>query len=213
MVEGKWIRAAESRQLRKDFEGRFSMINIFGFPDSKLTSRRFSRDETLVKNFRRGACRPLFFIFLLFLETACGFRPVYDDRSSGRASLASIEVVPVQNVEGTYFYNHLKNLLPPEKDAKYTLNASLSFSRSYNIIQRNSDILRETQTVTVSWRLSERNSSKILTSGSFTRMNSYSTDQLLYSNAIARQESLNMLAENAAEEIMNRLIIFFATIP
>jgi hypothetical protein len=86
----------------------------------------------------------------------------------------------------------------------------LSFSRSYNILQSNSDILREVQNIAVTYQLLDKQSLKILTKGSFTKMDSYNVNSLLYSNTVLRQETISGLAEDAAEEVRNRLVMFFA---
>lgn len=150
-------------------------------------------------------------ILLALTQVSCGFRPAYKVNNINLESLAQIEVTPVSNIEGASFYEHIKSIFPHQKSSKYILNTTIGFARSYNIIQSNSDILRETQNITVSYQLVDKQSLKVLTQGSFTKMSSYSVNFSLYSNAILRQESAVILAENAAEEIRNRLIMFFST--
>lgn len=151
----------------------------------------------------------LLIIILLLFQTSCGFVPAY--KAQNAADLSFIEITPISSIEGTYFYNHLKALLPPSKDTKYVLTSTLAFSQSYNIIQANADILRETQNISVSYQLIDKNSLQIVTSGNFTKMNSYSVNFSLYSNTALRQDSTNLLAENAAEEVRNRLMLFFVS--
>lgn len=153
--------------------------------------------------------KQLIFIILLFFQTSCGFTPAY--KTQNAEDLSFIEITPISTIEGTYFYNYLKALLPSSKDPKYVLTTSLAFAQSYNIIQTNSDILRETQNIAVNYQLIDKNSLKIVTSGNFTKMNSYSVNFSLYSNTALRQDSTNLLAENAAEEVRNRLMLFFAS--
>ena len=57
--------------------------------------------------------------------------------------------------------------------------------------------------------LPKHSSLKLLTKGSFVKMGSYSVNSSLYANTVLRQESISGLAENAAEEIRNRLMMFF----
>ena len=90
------------------------------------------------------------------------------------------------------------------------LNTKLSFSNSYNVIQSNSDILRETQNINVTYQLIDKKDLKVLTYGTFSKMSSYSTNFSLYSNSVIRQDSMSDLAENAAEEVRNRLLMFFS---
>ena len=151
----------------------------------------------------------LLLILTLLLQVSCGFNPAYKTDSRGEIFLSAVEITPVKTLEGVDFYNHMKNLFPPEKNTRYILNTTLSFSRSYNILQSNSDIFREVQNITVTYQLLDKQSLKLLTKGSFVKMGSYSVNSSLYANTVLRQESISGLAENAAEEIRNRLMMFF----
>lgn len=150
------------------------------------------------------------FIIILTVLSACGFRPAYKVGNDDNTHiLSSIEITPISSIDGTYFYNHLKSILPPSTAPKYILNTTLSFSKSYNIIQPNSDILRETQNISVNYQLIDKQTLKVVSGGNFIKMNSYSVNFTLYSNTVLRQESIAILAENAAEEVRNRLMMFF----
>ncbi|MFM7859633.1 MAG: hypothetical protein ACKO96_48820, partial [Flammeovirgaceae bacterium] len=65
---------------------------------------------------------------------------MYDLENGSRAEefLAAIEINPVKTIEGVDFYNNIKSLFPSERNTLYALNTTLSFSRSYNILQSNS---------------------------------------------------------------------------
>ena len=152
----------------------------------------------------------LLLVFIVLLQASCGFSPAYKVDKNGEYLLSAIEVNPVQTIEGVDFYNHIKSIFPSEKNTRYILNTTLSFSRSYNILQSNSDIFREVQNITVTYQLLDKQSLKLLTTGSFTKMDSYNVKSSLYSNAVLRQGVISGLAENAAEEVRNRLMMFFA---
>ena len=152
--------------------------------------------------------RKLLLIFVLLLQVSCGFTPAYKTDKNGEYLLSSVEIAPIATVEGASFYNHIKSIFPPEKNTRYILNTTLSFLRSYNILQSNSDILREVQNITVTYQLLDKQSLKILTTGSFVKMDSYNVNSLLYSNTVLRQEAVSGLAEDAAEEVRNRLVMF-----
>jgi hypothetical protein len=151
----------------------------------------------------------LLLIFTLILQASCGFNPAYKTDRNQENCLSAIEISPIETIEGIDFYNHIKNLLPSEGNTRYVLNTTLSFSRSYNILQSNSDIFREVQNIKVTYQLIDKQSLKIINTGSFVKMDSYSVNSSLYSNAVLRQDAMSVLAENAAEEIRNRLVMFF----
>jgi len=145
-----------------------------------------------------------------FMQVSCGFRPDYKADAYNENFLTFVEITPMRTIEGTNFYNHLKSIFPSAKKSLYVLNTKLSFSNSYNVIQSNSDILRETQNITVTYQLIDKKDLKVLTQGNFSKMSSYSTNFSLYSNSVIRQDSMVDLAENAAEEVRNRLLMFFS---
>ncbi|MBU6184614.1 MAG: hypothetical protein KGO98_05060 [Rickettsiales bacterium] len=154
--------------------------------------------------------RILLLLFAFFTQVSCGFRPAYKVDVHNENFLSFVEINPIRTIEGTNFYNHLKSIFPPAKESLYVLNTALSFNRSYNVIQSNSDILRETQNIKVTYQLIDKKDLKVLTYGTFSKMSSYSTNFSLYSNSVIRQDSMSDLAENAAEEVRNRLLMFFS---
>lgn len=151
----------------------------------------------------------ILFIYILSLNS-CGFKPIYK-RSLNPANdfLQSIEIEPIVSPEGADFYNHLKNILPVAQNVKYTLETKLSFQKDYSIIQKNSDVLRENVTVKVSYKLLDSNTQKLITSGHFSRLSSFSSNFSPYSNQTSQQETQKSLAIMSAEEIRNRIILFF----
>ena len=166
---------------------------------------------TIIANlFASKNIKMLFLVFALLFQVSCGFKPVYKINNDGEYLLSSVEITPIATIEGASFYNYIKSIFPPEKNTRYILNTTLSFTRAYNIIQPNSDIFREVQNITVTYQLIDKQSLKILTKGSFVKMNSYSVNFLLYANTVLRQETTSDLAENAAEEVRNRLLMFFS---
>lgn len=151
----------------------------------------------------------ILFVYIFSL-TSCGFKPIYKKELNQASDfLQSIEVAPISSPEGADFYNHLKNILPVAQNVKYTLETKLSYQKDYSIIQKNSDVLRESVTVRVSYKLLDSNTQKLITSGHFSRLSSFSTNFSPYSNQTSQQETQKSLAIMSAEEIRNRIILFF----
>ena len=152
---------------------------------------------------------PLTLIFILLFITSCGFKPVYRlEDNSTRQMMSGIEIESISSIEGAEYYNHLKKILPPHGKIKYIISTSLNFSKDFSLIQKNSDILRETITVRASYKLKEIETGKILTSGRFTRLSSFNTTFSPYSNQIKQQDVLSNLAVMAAEEVRTRVMLF-----
>lgn len=146
----------------------------------------------------------------IFSLTSCGFKPIYKKQSNPTNNfLQSIEIIPISSPDGADYYNHLNNILPPSSNPRYNLETTLSYGKDYSIIQRNSDVLREVVTIKVSYKLIESKTQKLVTSGYFTRLASYGTNFSPYSNQINQQETQRLLAIMSAEEVRNRVILFF----
>jgi len=147
--------------------------------------------------------------FVLFSLASCGFRPVYKtELNPTNDFMQAIDILPISSPEGANYYNHLKNIFPIGSTPKYTLKTSLSYDKDFSIIQKNSDVLREVVTVKVNYKLTESATDKIIVSGKFSRIASYSTNFSPYGNQANQQEIQNTLAIMSAEEIRNRLILF-----
>jgi hypothetical protein len=150
------------------------------------------------------------YIFILLFLSACGFKPVFsNDNLNTKTLLGSIEVEPINSIEGTEFYNHLKLLLPSVQKPTYILTATLSYNKEHSIIQKNSDISREMKILKVAYYLAEKSSGKIVYSGNFTKFSSFSTTYFPYTNTIQEQAISENLALAAATEVRNRLILYF----
>lgn len=149
-------------------------------------------------------------IISIFSLTSCGFKPIYKKQSNLTYDfLQAIEIIPIASPDGADYYNHLKNILPPGQNTKYYLETTLSYLKDYSIIQRNSDVLREVVTIKVSYKLFETSTQELITSGHFSRLASYSTNFSPYSNQTNQQETQKLLAIMSAEEVRNRIILFF----
>jgi len=154
------------------------------------------------------SAKQLLLIFLLLNVGACTFKPIYRSNGSTYQTLANIEIAPVSSsVEGADYYNHLENLLPPRKNSKYLLTTSISFAKSFSVIQLNSDILRETSTIIINYKLTEKETGEIVTSDNFSRMATFSSSFSPYSNNVKQQDEQKNLAIMAAEEVRNRIML------
>lgn len=148
-------------------------------------------------------------IVALLLLSSCGFRPVYKKETGGSYEiLQKIELSPINSVEGAEFYNQLRNIFPHSLTSDYRLESHLSFSQAFTILQKNSDVLRETLKVQVTYSLREKATDSVITSGAFSRLSSYNTTFSPYNNAIKKQDILKNMAIASAEEVRSRIILY-----
>lgn len=150
-------------------------------------------------------------VFWLISLSSCSFSPVYKETHVANQFLSEIEIIPESSPEGADFYNHLKNIFPLANDAKYTLTTNYSFSKRISIIQKNSDIARESITIKVNYTLADKQTGKKITSEKFSRFSSFNTTFSPYSNEVNQQDIHRNLAIMAAEEVRNRLMLFIKT--
>ena len=157
-------------------------------------------------------------VFLLPITlSSCGFQPVYsNDKKENEKNvliyLRQIEVEPINTIEGAEFYDHINNILPANnKDPKFLLKTSLSYSTEHSIISKSSDVLRENHKLVTNYSLIEKATNKEITSGNFTTISSYSTTFAPYINIVRSSDASLNLAIQAAEEVRSRLILFFVS--
>lgn len=157
----------------------------------------------------------LIMAFLLLLAlSGCGFTPIYAKTSHSANSnefLASIDVAPINSITGAEFYNHLLNLFPYSSDKKYLLKTEIALSKENSVIEETSDVVRATVNLNVNYTLTEKETGKIITAGSFLRLSSFNTTFSPYSNTVLQGQVENNLAMMAAEEVRNRIMLFNQT--
>jgi hypothetical protein len=148
-------------------------------------------------------------LLFLFLN-ACGLQPVHKNTSEYNELFSQISLDTIRSIEGVEFYNQFLNIIPKNtKEAKYSLNCTITIMKDYNIIQQNTDILRQRINMTVQFKLKEIKTEKILLEDKFLQFSSYTTSLLPYNNYELEQNTINSLALSAAEEVKRRIIHLF----
>ncbi|MGX6960910.1 MAG: hypothetical protein ACIPMY_06930 [Rickettsia endosymbiont of Pentastiridius leporinus] len=155
--------------------------------------------------------RIIFIIFLLLFVTSCNLKPVYDTRYNSKINkdLEAIEVEPIKTIEGAEFYYRLTSILPGQGKAKYLLKAELTAAVMPATIEKNSDVSRQYINQLIKYKLINIETSKILIEEKFYQTTSYNSIFTPYATNIERDETGIDLAHAAAEEIHNRLILYF----
>lgn len=151
---------------------------------------------------------------ILLPLTSCGFYPIYAKQDNLIFDLLSnIKIIPLDSSEeGAEYYNHLKNILPLQRhESAYQLNTQLCYVKDYHLTKKHySDVFRECIRIKVTYKLIESNEHKIITSGKFIKVLSINSHSLPYSDYVNQQHTRKLLAIMSAEEVRNRIILFFA---
>jgi hypothetical protein len=147
-------------------------------------------------------------IILAFTLSSCGFYPVYKERD--REAMPEIQISHIDSVDGTLLYRRLSDLIGNIDDAKYLLQITLAYSSSPLAITKNSDVVQQSASQYVSYKLLYKDTNKVVISGSFGVSGSYNTTTTAYSaHTEEKQERMN-LATKAADELEYRLIVHFS---
>ncbi len=152
----------------------------------------------------------------LLIGSSCSLKPVYSSKHNAKelAKLSSIEIQPINSVEGSEFLYHFSRILPCSRGIKpqYLLKVEFSNTKVPSVLQRNSDTIREAINQTVSYSLMDALTNKEVTSGRFKHITSYNTNSTVYTSYIIGEGEMELLTNQAAEEIRKRLILYFKRI-
>jgi hypothetical protein len=163
----------------------------------------------------------LLLILPILLLASCGFNPVYKTHdvakynempvSSEGNALSSIQIEPIASVAGSELYHDLSIYFPLKENPKYLLRVTLSYESRAQAIQKNSTIFREIIYQTTNYRLLDINTMQEVTSGSFVLSSSYNTSFSPYGSYTEHQQTNINLAHYTAEQIRQRLILYFSS--
>lgn len=155
--------------------------------------------------------RSIFIVFLLLLVSSCNLKPVYNTRYNSKIDidLEAIEVEPIKTIEGAEFYYRLTSILPGQGKAKYLLKTEIVAATMPATIEKNSNVLREYINQLVKYKLIDIETNQILIEEKFYQNTSYNTIFAPYATNVERDATGIDLAHAAAEEIRNRLILYF----
>jgi len=148
-------------------------------------------------------------ILILITLTACGNRFAITEDIA--AKLADINMnVSEESIEAYEFTSHLRNILNTKSgSSKYKLDISFTKSSQGLVIQRDSDSLRESKEVVVTYKLFEKGKDKPIYSGKFRQISSYNAMFSPYSSNVEAMQTNANLFKTSAEELRRRLILYF----
>lgn len=152
-------------------------------------------------------------LLIIFLLNACGLKPVYSEkhpRMQVIRELESIIIEPSPSIQGAEFYHRLVSILPHLREAKYLLKIQFLDIRNIpTTMGKSSDVLRNTINQIIQYQLIETSTNKILVSDKFDQSISYNTILKPYAVSVERDKTEIDLAYQVAEELRNRLILYF----
>lgn len=149
----------------------------------------------------------LFVILILFLSS-CSNKYTVDKDILNEISCINYES-DLDSIEKYEFTRVFKKLISDSSclEKKYDLQVSFSQISENRIILKDAESIRDNINLLVKFKLSQKD--KILYESEFREITSYNTMFSPYSSSVEKDESINDIYINAAEELRRRLIIFF----
>lgn len=165
-----------------------------------ILSRKFMNIKTYI-----------FIILISISFSSCSLKAFYDKDNILVEKLSLIEPDAIDSIYGAEYYDAIMRLLRPGSETKYKLITKLTYGKAVAVLQPNSDVIRERIVLKTEYILKDKMTDKEITSGHFTRSLSYSSSFAPYPNTVKDDDTHIILARGAAEEIRNRLMLYFAS--
>ena len=147
---------------------------------------------------------------------ACGFQPLYGERSDGvrtDAELANIQVTPIDDGRtGFDVYNALIDRLSPNGEPSspdYELRINLRERREGVAIERDASITRYNYQLLARYSLVDIRSGNVVHEGRSRSIASYNVVDSQFATLMARRDAEERAATELSEDIKLRLAIFF----
>ncbi|MGY8956491.1 MAG: LPS assembly lipoprotein LptE [Alphaproteobacteria bacterium] len=147
---------------------------------------------------------------------ACGFEPLYGDRTDAAATediLAFVSVPPIANRTGQMVRIELTNRLTPTRPSppsRYTLNVKLTQSKVSLAVKNDASATRANLTITASFELLLNSDSTVLTKGFVRSVNGYDILLSDFATLSAEADARRRGAKDISDGIVDRLAIYMA---
>ena len=151
----------------------------------------------------------------LLLLAACGFRPLYGERShtpAVGAQLAAVEIAPIDDRLGQMVRNHLLDAMNPKgvpQGSLYRLEVVLSPTRENLAFREDEVTTRVNLRVSANYVLRPARADEVLTQGSARVIASYNVTRQEYATLVADRDAQARAAREIADEIVSRLAVWF----
>lgn len=155
-------------------------------------------------------------LMLLGMLDGCGFKPLYQERSSeiqtGSASSSNIHIALISNREGQILRNALQEemllIQGPEKQG-YELQVKIDISKVNLGIRVDTSASRANMSVVATFSLIEPGTQKVALQQTVRRTASYHLDDASFVTLAAEEDVTKRLMLSVSEDIAARLQLFF----
>ena len=159
--------------------------------------------------------RNILIILILLSVTACGFRPLNHPRLAGGAVGQGLQDIKIEFIEdriGQELRNQILDRLnpygPPDR-ALYSLSIDLAEGVQNLGIRKDDSSTRANLIINAQFQLSDLQTRRSLTTGTFRSVNSYDILTSQYATQTAKEDARRRGAEQIANHIETRLSLYF----
>lgn len=152
---------------------------------------------------------------LAVLLAGCGFEPLYGKRQGERgttADLAAVEVGPIPDRLGQQVRNRLLDLLTPRggrERPRYRLDVLLKQEKTGVLVESDDTASRINLTLSADFALIDLQSRQRIFDGRTRTIAAYNITRADYANLVAERDATRRAAESVADEITDRIAVFF----
>jgi LPS-assembly lipoprotein len=150
-------------------------------------------------------------VFLVFVS-GCGFQPVYSGGPAGAvgSALSSVDVVPIPDRIGMLVRERLQRTMGEPSSATHRLAIELKQETEGFGIRGDESVTRERLTLTASYKLIDLASNKSVIEGTARSDAGVDVVRSDYANVVAEETAFERNAAAVADQIRNRLALYFA---
>jgi LPS-assembly lipoprotein len=146
---------------------------------------------------------------------ACGFRPLYGERSYGpdvQAQMSAVDIAPIEDRLGQIVRNHLLDAMNPRGapgSPRYRLEVILAPTRENLAFREDEAATRVNLRVSATYVLKRARSDDVLERGGVRVITSYNVTREEYATLVADRDAQARAAREIADEIVSRLAVWF----
>jgi len=148
--------------------------------------------------------------------TACGFQPIYGERSGGatvRQDIRAISIAPIPDRVGQLVRNQLIDALTPQgqpREALYTLTVALTQTKEGVAFQSDEQATRFNVSLEAIYVLRDVKDGAVITQGATRSVAAFNIVQSEFANITAEADAQRRAARQVADGIALRLGVFFS---
>jgi len=150
---------------------------------------------------------------LVMTLSACGFEPLYSDRTNQRVDplLAAVKVSPIHERIGQLLEWRLRENLNPdgiEVSTRYVLNVELTVSHADLGVQRDTSATRGQVTTVANFTLLDAKTKAVLYRSRSRSIGDYNVTNDAYAAQVALEDTQKRAVRDIADDIQTRLVTF-----